>query len=403
MFIMSTRLCRFPSLQKFNVGCVDGSEWRDSCNQLCSCVKGHPRCCRERKDFESMTVEERRLYVDTVITASTRLPYKRHYQSLLVKHKQLFDSGIHRDKSLFLPWHRWFLLEYENLLRGINCNVTVPYWDWSLWAIRPFDAPLWGSEAHQIGGNGTWTESQSCVKDGKFGGDSWSLPDGSCLQRQFETAAFPGPVEVRMVLEHGPSEFDQFEEELRLNLHGTVHCLIGGTMCSKESAYAPEFFLHHGFIDKLWNDWQKESSAHHNAQFSSLTNPMVGTGVTSVADVIDNQILPGGVRVCYSDPTNDDLEEVVTLLKSLSIADLRRIRRPPFAALSIKALNLFGVSSHDRAIAVAADKDLRSGCVGSGNPFVVRRLKWNPLLSTKKNLQISRLGFTPDNVVTAKV
>lgn len=41
-------------------------------------------------------------------------------------------------------------------------------------------------------------------------------------------------------------------------MHDQVHCLIGGTMCTVEFASAPEFFLHHGFIDKIWEDWQKE-------------------------------------------------------------------------------------------------------------------------------------------------
>ena len=30
-----------------------------------------------------------------------------------------------------------------------------------------------------------------------------------------------------------------------------------GQMCSNDSAAAPEFFLHHGFVDKLWGDWRK--------------------------------------------------------------------------------------------------------------------------------------------------
>ena len=28
-------------------------------------------------------------------------------------------------------------------------------------------------------------------------------------------------------------------------------------MCLVTSAEAPEFFLHHAFIDKIWSDWQE--------------------------------------------------------------------------------------------------------------------------------------------------
>jgi hypothetical protein len=34
--------------------------------------------------------------------------------------------------------------------------------------------------------------------------------------------------------------------------HAEVHCMIGGSMCNADAASgAPEFFLHHGFLDKV--------------------------------------------------------------------------------------------------------------------------------------------------------
>ena len=248
-----------------------------------------------------MTVQELQLYIDTVITASTNPVYRPRYEDLLRIHKTQFHSSIH-DIDQFLPWHRWFLLQYETLLRSINCKVTVPYWDWSLWAMIPFAAPIWGDGDHQIGGNGR--PSDRCVQEGKFRVGAWSLPDGTCLSREFRSGALPGPVQVDKVLNYGLSKFRRFEIGLRLNLQGVVHCAIGGTMCSTDAGYAPEFFLHHGFIDKLWSDWQETSSDHHNAHFSTRTNPMTSTESISASDVIDNYNLPGGVSVCYADSIN---------------------------------------------------------------------------------------------------
>ncbi len=31
----------------------------------------------------------------------------------------------------FLSWHRAYLLEIENALRTIHCEITLPYWNWS--------------------------------------------------------------------------------------------------------------------------------------------------------------------------------------------------------------------------------------------------------------------------------
>ena len=338
--------------------CAEGSQWRDACNQLCTCVNGKARCCRERKEIESMTVQEKRLYVDTIITASTDPQYRTQYETLLGIHETYFGEGIHAVDHFF-PWHRWFLIEYENLLRKVNCNVTVPYWDWSLSASKPFNASIWGDEDHHIGGDGKGPKK--CVHTGRFRENVWSLPDGSCLTRQFEIGQFPGPLEIAYILNSAPSDFSYFENATRVNLHNNVHCWINGTMCSDKSAYAPEFFLHHGFIDKLWADWQKRSSAHHNVYFSTITKPMIAAGPVSPADVIDNDNLPGDISVCYTDPTATSTDDVSVAVKDLSNVVLKSIPRPTFMPLSEKALSLFRVSARDRQIAEAIDLDLRLG------------------------------------------
>jgi hypothetical protein len=37
---------------------------------------------------------------------------------------------------------------------------------------------------------------------------------------------------------------------------GWVHNAVGGTMGTSTSPADPLFWLHHGFIDKLWADWE---------------------------------------------------------------------------------------------------------------------------------------------------
>ncbi|MGW5425177.1 tyrosinase family protein [Streptomyces sp. NPDC003943] len=37
----------------------------------------------------------------------------------------------------FLPWHRAYGLEFENLLRTVKPNVTIPYWDYANDHARP--------------------------------------------------------------------------------------------------------------------------------------------------------------------------------------------------------------------------------------------------------------------------
>lgn len=66
--------------------------------------------------------------------------------------------------TYFLPWHRWMILQYENLLRQVDCKITVPYWDWSLVSARPFNNDFWENSMYGFGGNGEG--ERSCVNTG---------------------------------------------------------------------------------------------------------------------------------------------------------------------------------------------------------------------------------------------
>ena len=72
-------------------------------------------------------------------------------------------------------------------------------------------------------------------------------------------------------------------------------------MCSFDSAAAPEFALHHSFMDKIWTDWQQRSRAHLNAHFPRVATNMPGTRGLHPRAVLDNSRLPGSVRVEYQD------------------------------------------------------------------------------------------------------
>lgn len=88
-----------------------------------------------------------------------------------------------------------------------------------------------------------------------------------------------------------------------------------GTMCTLDSAEAPEFFFHHGFIDKIWHDWQKKSLANKNAYFLQTNIKMQATTYYP-RDFIDILKQPGCVKVCYAEPTVHSAKSVRRFLKS---------------------------------------------------------------------------------------
>jgi hypothetical protein len=253
-----------------------------------------------------MSYTERVRYINTVKTASTSPAYKPAYDKLLTLHRTIFNTTIHREEH-FLSWHRWFILEYENLLRQIDCRVTVPYWDWSLVGANPWSSNVWNKANDGFGGNGV--SPGRCVNTGPFRSLVWSLPlsaGGRCLQRNFNGRT-PDAIAVQNLISmySQPSNFWDFETLLRLYFHDSVHCYVNGTMCSRDAATAPEFFLHHGFIDKIWWDWQKLSSGNKfHTHFHNQDELMTSTPYRS-REFLDLNDQPGCVCAEYIDPKND--------------------------------------------------------------------------------------------------
>ena len=254
-----------------------------------------------------MSYTERVRYINTVKIASTNPAYKPQYDTLLTLHKTIFfNNGIHV-LQFFLPWHRWFILQYENLLRQIDCRVTVPYWDWSLVGANPFSSSIWNTGAGGFGGNGV--PGGSCVNTGPFRAAVWSLPasaGGGCLTRNFAGTA-PDAIAVQNLISSNPNPTDliNFEDILRVQFHDEVHCIIDGTMCTTDSATAPEFFLHHAFVDKIWWQWQKQSNAHKfHTYFMAQAGLMSSTPYRS-RDFLDLNNQPDCVCAEYIDPQNN--------------------------------------------------------------------------------------------------
>ena len=300
--------------------CEEGSIVYNSCSERCRCFNGElVECTRIRKEFTSMTVAERTRYTSALKSLSSDARLRTDYNQLITLHKEMFLSGIH-EKEHFLSWHRWYILQYENLLRRVNCNITLSYWDWSLTsgtAFRTQPQDVWYEGDSGFGGNGAGTTH--CVQTGPFREEAWKLvpsADSSCLTRSFNGVP-PDSIAVQQILNMPANNFNAFEVALRVNLHDTVHCLIDGAMCSIDSACAPEFFLHHGFVDKIWSDWQKRSYAHKNAYFPTVRGSMPGTGVAP-GDIVDLGAQPGGVRVDYENPSRPSANAVLPLLRSKS-------------------------------------------------------------------------------------
>lgn len=143
---------RLPLKSYVQCNMQDSSPVVDECERYCTCQNGKMQdCYRVRKEFTAMTKEERRRYLKTYKTLTSTPPYREVYEKFIFMHYKYFCWGIH-NRDLFLPWHRWFLSKMEDLLRQIDCRVTIPYWDWSYVSEDPWNRTnLWRSTDDGLG------------------------------------------------------------------------------------------------------------------------------------------------------------------------------------------------------------------------------------------------------------
>jgi len=157
----------------------------------------------------------------------------------------------------------------------VNCKVTIPWWDTSKNAGSPWNVSPWGAAIDLLGTN------SSCVTDGGFASPGWQPNNAhGCLSRTF-SLTLPTAMQEGSVLAMPPSDYGAFSDALQTQIHNVAHVAVGGTMLQSWSPEAPEFFLHHGHIDKLWNDWQQQGNANLIAYSFPLTTVMpVAFGTT---------------------------------------------------------------------------------------------------------------------------
>ncbi len=292
--------------------CEEGSHVLNRCEERCECRDGKLiNSYRVRKEFTKMDIKQRRRFIKTYKMASVHPAFKKDYEKLVAYHINAPDELLHNTPHIFFPWHRWFLVQFENLLRRIDCRVTIPYWDWSRVAHQWWNGSgivssveIWSSGDHGLGGDGKQSD-YDCVEDGPFSKHKWRLlkiAGGGCLKRIFYYVSLTGDTKhLNKTLALPLEKFFEFEEIVRLAYHSEVHNFINGTMySSSSSANAPEVVLHHSFLDKIWLQWQKKGDDYKNVYFPSVRYKLPKSKYYGW-QWLDSDNLPGQVKVMYED------------------------------------------------------------------------------------------------------
>ncbi|KAI9598693.1 hypothetical protein BDF19DRAFT_431159 [Syncephalis fuscata] len=214
-----------------------------------------------RQDIHDLTDTQRNAYFRAITTLQSGSRPTR-YDKLSQMHYDARNTA--HGWSWFFPWHRAYLLEFQRQLRTVDSSIVIPYWDWSVNSQAPEQASVWRSDWY--GGNGR--SEDKCVVNGQFRNYKPMYPQSHCLQRSWDSdtriSAFYSPQALSSLIATSTT-FDQFRQRLESVPHGQVHVAIGMDMSTMYSSNDPLFFLHHGFIDKLWADWQASAPGRDTA------------------------------------------------------------------------------------------------------------------------------------------
>jgi hypothetical protein len=241
-----------------------------------------------RKNVKSLTADEKKRFVDAIVALKAQDSVihpgsQSRYDDFAECHMNAMMATVgwaHLD-SVFFPWHRELLYQFEQLLQSVDPSVTIPYWDWTRHktgadAGFPFKHDF-------IGVDGTDADSDRVKRDPAapavdpthpyiypFDPELWTIAvdDGDGLtffQRQFgERSDAPSlPNNDSVVTGVGSSFRDAINAPDYLTLrsrsediHNLVHRWVGGNMLRMTSPNDPVFFMHHASIDRMWSIWQ---------------------------------------------------------------------------------------------------------------------------------------------------
>ncbi|MFK7786445.1 MAG: tyrosinase family protein [Crocinitomicaceae bacterium] len=204
-----------------------------------------------RRNIAHVSAAERDRFINAVVQLNSR--YYPDGVSKWVKQDEIHEATHVHGGPSFLPWHRELINRYEELLREIDPQLSLHYWDWTQ-----------DPRAADDGSGGTvnlFTSDFMGSSSGDAGDPFSGFPP---FTRDLDAGApLVDPDADIIASTNGEDQIDQFPI-FRTVLesvpnHDRVHGYIGGTIGFAHTAFEDPFvYLLHSNVDRIWAKWQTE-------------------------------------------------------------------------------------------------------------------------------------------------
>ena len=335
----------------------------DDFGRICDAVNGRlENCCRYRQDWATLNDQEKSRYINAVKTVSSDPSLSQLYNELVSRYRQSFTTDIqllNASVSQFIPWHRYFLLEYENLLRLVDGDITIPYWDWTVRPSAPYAEEIF--DPTPLGFGNSVNATTMCVSSGAFQEGQFEVTPsagGGCLMREYLNAiTLPTRTLIEdQFLSFSAEMFDDFHNAVFQFVNLIVRCTVGGDMCSVDAANDPLYLLQLARVDLVVDRWQSMDEARATVRYANDGTPLQLTfdDKLVVSDFSRNKDLPYGVCVRYGELRK--VEETATDSSSIIGTGSMQVESPPrrqkrhlhLNCISEEEINKLHLSDKDR-------------------------------------------------------
>jgi hypothetical protein len=177
----------------------------------------------------------------------------------------------------FLPWHRELCNKFEALVREVDPQLSLHYWDWNTDPIELFTSDFMGAASDPKQPDGGITPAGEPWLSAGFydpqanpyrGDSAFDLAHSNPfdpprrLLRGKRTGAPPDIFKGIFYTDQdivSPNDFHDMRIRLEGN-HDLAHGYIGGTIGSVHTSFRDPFvFLLHSNVDRLFAKWQKQT------------------------------------------------------------------------------------------------------------------------------------------------
>lgn len=224
-----------------------------------------------RRNIATVTKAERNRLRDAFLALQTKTyPGGVTYW---FKQDEIHDSGHVHFCPAFLPWHRELLNRFEALLREVDSQLSLHYWDWTQ---DPTHAPdglggfvnLFTPDfmGNSIAADGSEVEIGEPWKSAGFYGGPGPYRDDTdnpadppqSITRQVDSSS-PLITTAQETALLNSTDFVAFDEAMEgaAGLHNFAHGYIGGSIGDPHKSFRDPFvFLLHSNVDRLFTKWQ---------------------------------------------------------------------------------------------------------------------------------------------------